>query len=606
MGNFKSLQEIDFKNLVKPDYFPSPQAWEDQVLYFLLLDRFSDGKEKEFIDNTGNVFISGTTPPFITENFENAIQNAADATNWNEAGNKFVGGTLKGLESKIGYLKRLGISAIWISPVFKQVKSLETFHGYGIQDFLEIEPRFGTTQDLIDVVKTAHDNGIYVILDIILNHSGDVFGYEKGQPDYQNGTIFPVQGFRDAAGSANLPFSAMDEDQFPDAGIWPSELQTLETFTRKGKIIHWDDSPEFLDGDFESLKDIHHGNGSTDNFHPSEALVALTKAYKYWIAVADIDGFRIDTVKHMETGATRYFASVIKEFTMAVGKENFYLIGEITGGRSRAFDTLEITGLDAALGIDDIPDKMEYMVKGYRNPSEYFSLFRNSELVHKDSHIWFRNKVVTLFDDHDQVRKGNNKARYCANDSGADSLIAVIGLNLTSLGIPCLYYGTEQAFDGEGGNDRYIREAMFGGAFGGFRSKNAHFFKENNTWYPEIAKIIDVRNKHIPLRRGRQYLRQISGNGTDFGFPVMFGDRMKSIVAWSRIFNDQEILCAFNTDPENELIAYVTIDGTLHTINSRMKCLYASGPSPVEVNVEVRNGKAVRLTIPPSGFVIYG
>ena len=606
MGNFKSLQEIDFKNLVKPDYFPSPQAWEDQVLYFLLLDRFSDGKEKEFIDNTGNVFISGTTPPFITENFENAIQNAADATNWNEAGNKFVGGTLKGLESKIGYLKRLGISAIWISPVFKQVKSLETFHGYGIQDFLEIEPRFGTTQDLIDVVKTAHDNGIYVILDIILNHSGDVFGYEKGQPDYQNGTIFPVQGFRDAAGSANLPFSAMDEDQFPDAGIWPSELQTLETFTRKGKIIHWDDSPEFLDGDFESLKDIHHGNGSTDNFHPSEALVALTKAYKYWIAVADIDGFRIDTVKHMETGATRYFASVIKEFTMAVGKENFYLIGEITGGRSRAFDTLEITGLDAALGIDDIPDKMEYMVKGYRNPSEYFSLFRNSELVHKDSHIWFRNKVVTLFDDHDQVRKGNNKARYCANDSGADSLIAVIGLNLTSLGIPCLYYGTEQAFDGEGGNDRYIREAMFGGAFGGFRSKNAHFFKENNTWYPEIAKIIDVRNKHIPLRRGRQYLRQISGNGTDFGFPVMFGDRMKSIVAWSRIFNDQEILCAFNTDPENETIAYVTIDGTLHTINSRMKCLYASGPSPVEVNVEVRNGKAVRLTIPPSGFVIYG
>lgn len=606
MANLSTLQEIDFKKLIKSGYFPSPQAWEDQVLYFLLLDRFSDGKEKDFIDNAGNTAAMGTTPLYLPENFENAIQTTQEAEIWREAGNKFVGGTLKGLQSKIGYLKRLGITAIWISPVFKQVRSQETFHGYGIQNFLEIEPRFGTTQDLVDVVATAHENGIYVILDIILNHAGDVFGYLDGQPEYQKGKTFPVQGFRDEAGAANLPLAALGDDQFPDAGIWPAELQRTETFTKKGKIIHWDDSPEFLEGDFESLKDIDHGYGITDDFTPSQALIALTKAYQYWIAVADIDGFRIDTVKHMETGATRYFASVVKEFTMTIGKENFYLIGEITGGRSRAFDTLEITGLDAALGIDDIPDKMEYMVKGYRNPLEYFSLFRNSELVHKESHSWFRNKVVTLFDDHDQVRKGSSKARYCANGSGADSLIAVIGLNLTSLGIPCLYYGTEQAFDGEGGNDRYIREAMFGGAFGGFRSKNAHFFDENNKWYPEIARIIQVRNQHMALRRGRQYLRQISENGVDFGFPVFTGERMKTIVAWSRILSDQEILCAFNTDLDYETIAYVTIDNSLHGVDSRMKCLYASGLVPSEVNVEVRNGKAVRLTIPPSGFVIYG
>ncbi len=71
----------------------------------------------------------------------------------------------------------------------------------------------------------------------------------------------------------------------------------------------------------------------------------------------------------MDPGATRYFASVIHEFAQSIGKENFYLIGEITGGRERAFHTLELTGLDAALGIDDIPDKLEYLVKGYRNPA---------------------------------------------------------------------------------------------------------------------------------------------------------------------------------------------------------------------------------------------
>jgi glycosidase len=606
MGNFKSLQEIDFQGLLKPNYFPSPQAWEDQVLYFLLLDRFSDGQENGFIDNDDMLFSQGITPPFEPAESENAIRNEEEANVWRERGNKFTGGTLKGLKSKIGYLKRLGISAIWISPVFKQVKSQDTYHGYGIQDFLDIEPRFGTVQDLVDVVKTAHDNGIYVILDIILNHCGDVFGYVNGQPVYQNGNKFPVKGFRDSAGIAVLPLGNLADDTFPDAGIWPRELQNSDTFTQKGKIIHWDDSPEFLEGDFESLKDIHHGSGSADNFQPSPALISLTEAYKYWIALTDIDGFRIDTVKHMETGATRYFTSVINEFTMSIGKENFYLIGEITGGRQRAFDTLEITGLDAALGIDDIPDKMEYMVKGYRNPMEYFSLFRNSELVHKESHIWFRNKVVTLFDDHDQVRKGVNKARYCANDSGSDSLVAVIGLNLTSLGIPCLYYGTEQAFDGAGGNDRYIRETMFGGDFGAFRSKGFHFFKEDTKWFPEISKMIKVRKQHMTLRRGRQYLRQISGNGIDFGFPVLTGNRMRSIVAWSRIFNENEILCAFNTDPENATIAYVTIDNDLHEVNARMRCLYASGESPAEVNVEVRNGKAVRLTIPPAGFVIYG
>ncbi len=101
--------------------------------------------------------------------------------------------------------------------------------------------------------------------------------------------------------------------------------------------------------------------------------------YKYWIAYTDVDGFRVDTVKHMHPGATRFFTSVIHEFAQNIGKENFYLIGEITGGRQRAFSTLETTGMDAALGIDDIPDKLEYLVKGYRNAREYFDLFRNSD-----------------------------------------------------------------------------------------------------------------------------------------------------------------------------------------------------------------------------------
>lgn len=263
-----------------------------------------------------------------------------------------------------------------------------------------------------------------------------------------------------------------------------------------------------------------------DAYRPSAALKHLCEVYKFWVAYTDIDGFRVDTVRHMDLGATRFLTSVIHEFAQAIGKDNFYLIGEITGGRQRAFTTLEDTGMNAALGIDDIPDKLEYLVKGYRNPSDYFDLFRNSLLVKKESHVWFKNKVVTLYDDHDQVRKGQNKARFCAGDERwARLALNVLAVNATTLGIPCIYYGSEQCFDGAGGNDRYIREAMFGGEFGAFRSRHWHCFNEQTPVYRELSKILALRKEKIVLRRGRQYLREISGNGQDFGLPHMIGGR---------------------------------------------------------------------------------
>ena len=290
----------------------------------------------------------------------------------------------------------------------------------------------------------------------------------------------------------------------------------------------------------------------------------------------------------MDKGAARYFTSVIHEFTQAIGKENFYLIGEITGGRQNAFTTLEETGMNAALGIDDIPSKIEETVKGYADPIGYFNLFRNSELVQKESHVWFRDKVVTLFDDHDQVRKGEKKARFCAYSNDWQKLVVnAMAFNVLTMGIPCIYYGTEQCFDGEGGSDRYIREAMFGGEFGAFRSKNRHFFNEQTPAYKEISKISKIRKQELALRRGRQYLRQISGNGIDFGFPQKIGDRMLSVLPWSRIFSDTEILCAINTDPNNSRSAWVVIDKDLHKIGDFLTCLYSSDPGQTGSKIEV-------------------
>ncbi len=601
------LADLNWKSLRNQNFHPSPEAWEDQVLYFFLPDRFSDGNEKGYVDNNGNPAAGGTTPffnPAIDNG--NAIQNSSDAQKWNDAGAVWVGGTLNGIASKIGYLKRMGISAIWIGPIFKQVAFQQTYHGYGVQNFLDVDPHFGTRDDLRKLVDTAHAHGIYVIQDIILNHSGDVFSYSNGNPAW-NGQVDPVQGFNDASGNPTLPFGPLPPSAFPDGGVWPSDFQQDYMFTRKGGIRNWDFDPEFREGDFDDLKDIDLGLADPDTYAATPGLEALCEVYKFWIAFADLDGYRVDTVKHMGDGPTRYFASVVHEFAETLGKNNFLLLGEVTGGRERAFNTVETTGIDAALGIDDVQDKLEYMIKGYRNPNDYFDLFRNSLLVEKDSHVWFRNKVVTMIDDHDQIRKGNNKARFCAHDNGDQLILSAIALNLCTLGIPCVYYGSEQFFDGQGGNDRYIREAMFGGAFGAFRSKNRHLFTESSSVYKELAKIIKLRGQEIALRRGRQYLRPISGDGVSFGIPSLLGDRMRSIIPWSRIIDRQELLVAVNTDFANPTTAWATIDNDLHAGGDSMQCLYSTSSADIgnKLTIQPRNGKAVQLTVPAGGFVIY-
>jgi glycosidase len=606
----RRVADIDFGPLVGRTFHPSPVAWEDEVLYFLLLDRFSDGRERDYRDNAGEPVTTGETPLLRPEDRGNAVATEADAARWRAAGAGWCGGTLRGLRSKLGYLKRLGVTAVWISPVLKQVPFEETYHGYATQNFLDIDRHYGTPEDLRDTVAAAHDLGIRVVLDVVFNHAGNVFAYVDGG-DWI-GRPFEVAGFRDAAGRPSLPFGErLDEGTtggaWPDGAVWPAELQEPGVFSCGGRIVNWDAYPEYADGDFFDLKDIRLGSGPPDRYRPSPALRALTRAYQYWIAYADLDGLRVDTVKHMDRGAARFFASAIHEFAESIGKENFYLIAEITGDRRFAFETLEQVGMDAALGLAEIQDQLEWLVKGQRDPAGYFGLFRDSFQLGKDSHTWLRNRVVTGYDDHDQVRKGPQKARFAADDIGQRMAVAAIALTATTIGIPCIYYGSEQRFDGVGGNDRYLREAMFGGPFGPFCSAGRHAFDETNPVYREVSRILAVRQAIPALRRGRQYLREISGDGVSFGLPAPIGGPLRSIVPWSRVFADHEVVAAINTDPLLPRTAWVTVDAGLHADGATLTCRYSTDPAQegLTTMVERRNGRAFRMTVPAAGFVVY-
>lgn len=173
MSDLKHLADLDLSALVHAHgpYTPSPTAWEDLVLYFMMVDRFSDNNETGYRGVNGDPVTSGSTTLYVSSDNGNAVKTEEEARVWREAGNLWCGGNLKGVASKLGYLKRMGVSAIWLSPLFKQVDVFETYHGYGIQNFLDIDPRFGSKEELKDLVQQAHALGIYVILDIIFNHA---------------------------------------------------------------------------------------------------------------------------------------------------------------------------------------------------------------------------------------------------------------------------------------------------------------------------------------------------------------------------------------------------------------------------------------------------
>ena len=633
----KSLLDIDFAALTRGPFTPSPAAWEDQVFYFLMLDRFSDGNEKGgYADASGKPVETGATPLYRPED-----QGRVDYDTWFRAGGGWQGGTIKGLTGKLGYLRRLGVTTLWVSPPFRQVAFEPSYHGYGVQNFLDVDPHFGTREEFRDFVKAAHEQGIYVILDVIAHHTGKVFSYRADRYPTRDpatgvtfndprwdGRPYDVAGFHDHTGQATLPFGNRDEmpaadvarleESWPDGAIWPREFQRGEMFFRKGRIENWGNYPEYAEGDMAgALKTLDVWVRWVGQYRrPSPAMPWLSVVYSFWIAYADLDGFRIDAAKHMDCNALRSFCDWIREFAQSIGKERFLLVGEVAGGRDLAWEVVEKTGLDAALGIDDIPGRLERMVTGEADPIDYFTIFRNWVIDEPEGgkHRWYRNQVVTLVDDHDQVRKWTSKWRFRGDSRYRDLAFNVMAAQLTTAGIPCVYYGSEQGFDSGGrpsSSDLVLRENMFGGRFGGLCTQGRHFFNEQGDLYRPLATLTALRRKSITLRRGSQILHRISGDGVTFGHPHRIGDRMRSLVCWSRMFVDQETLVVLNTDESESTRAWCTVSPQFREDGDEFRLVFWHAPKPsappaATLTVEPRAGlPTVRVELPPAGFAIY-
>ncbi len=558
----------------RASYFPSPADWRDEVIYFLLPDRFSDGLES-------------TRDPVDRNNPHNNRPPGFRWDKWAEGGGgRYQGGTLNGIESQLNYLKALGVTTLWVGPVFKQRTHWDSYHGYAIQDFLEVDPRLGTRQDLRQLVAAAHQKGIRVLLDIVFNHTGNNWLYANGQdkPPYLPWPQFYQKGnWRDRQGTFAPSI------QNPDDGVWPRELQADQYYTRagegglgEGKIE--DPHAEFRRTDFVGNRDV--------NFDGSNALDDLARCYKYWIALTDCDGFRIDTLKHMDEETGRNFCGTVKEFAANLGKADFFLVGEVAGDDGNADRYLEVLGtnLNATLDLGQTRLSLRAVAKGLAPPASYFDLLK----IWKDdlgSHRNSGRRRVTVGDDHDHV--WGEKIRFSFAASNDHQAVALVAIQLFSLGIPCVYYGTEQSLAGGengqqqwlpgfGGNDAYLREAMFGPThprlsglaglapgvagedpalpgFGPFGTSGAHCFDSGAPTYVRIAALTGVRRLYPVLRLGRQYQRPISNFGAPFELPAG-----GEIIAWSRVLDDEEALCIVNGHGNDSRGADVLVDASLN------------------------------------------
>ena len=222
---------------------------------------------------------------------------------------------------------------------------------------------------------------------------------------------------------------------------------------------------------------------------------------------------------------------------------------------------------------------------------------------------------MTLVDDHDQVRKWTAKWRFCGDSRYRDLAFNVMAAQLTTAGIPCIYYGTEQGFDSGGRPsdcDVVLRENMFGGRFGGLCTQGRHFFNEQAHLYRALASLTELRKQLITLRRGSQVLHRVSGDGVNFGLPRRIGgDRMRSLVCWSRLFLDQETLVVINTDESNAVAAWSTVAPLLRVDGDEFHLIFWHAPKPAAPPGDDVDGGAtgglptVRIQLPPAGFAIY-
>jgi glycosidase len=580
-----ATKQVTVNGTVKtiPYPFPSPEDWRDCWIYFLMTDRFNNP----------------SAPP-------NSVA-AAPPADWDQIYNFRQGGTFKGIEQQLDYIASLGAGAIWLSPVLKNASPVPdwawNYHGYATQDFLTVDGRFasdGTSAtaalELAQLIESAHARGLYVVIDIVINHAARVFDYVINgavTDSFTDQSILygplgdepPIEwlsgaGLPQAAWTNTLPPPAALS---PNDAVWPQDLQRDDFFRRRGnKVSDTAVDGGFAKGDFGTMRQlvVEYALAQNDQsalrhqYGQNPVLSILVLAYQYLIAQFDCDGFRIDTVKYVDPVMVETFGNAIREFALSMGKKNFFTFGEIYDDEATIEDFVgrnnsgtDGYGIDAAL---DFPlfFILPAIAKGMGDVAALRDVFiarKEAEKGVLSSHGEAGKFFVTFLDNHDQ----NQRFNY----PGTPSMQITIGLAVLFClqGIPCIYYGTEQGLTGAKDNNgqpdltalESVREALWG---------KTNAFDSTAFFYQQVQLFSALRAKEPALRYGRLYFREVSGNKQDFGYSSGQG----GILAFSRILNDREVLLVANTNTASPFSGYILADSDLNRLINTMSITYSN------------------------------
>ncbi len=287
---------------LRQNYYPSPGFWGEEIIYQIQVDRFNNG-------NLAN----------DTQNVEEYQQTHQATEDWFGLPDYRHGGDLQGIMDRLDYLKDLGVTVLWLTPIQKHNGS---YHGYCTVDFTEVDPGFGTKEDLKKLVALAHSKGIKVVLDIVVNHMcNPKTTYRKRPNHYGCADQLNDKTWKGESGGSEH----QGELDFADDFFPPFKSQFF--FNRCGANSQSDmqgTGPTAVFGDFvATMFDF-----DTRNYDFQEI---FTDLHKYWMAYADVDGFRLDAAKHVTEDFIAYFSTHIRDYARTLGKKNFFVVGEVAG-----------------------------------------------------------------------------------------------------------------------------------------------------------------------------------------------------------------------------------------------------------------------------------
>ncbi len=520
---------------------------EDEVIYFLLPDRFENGNP----DND----LGGLTGGRLQTGFDSTHKGF------------FHGGDLSGVTARFDYLQSLGATAVWLAPVFVNQavqgpagQESAGYHGYWITDFTRVDPHFGSNAELAALIDAAHARGLKIYLDIVVNHTADVIAYREcldSKCPYRSRADYPYQrrggvkgapinaGFLgdDTAHQTVENFAHLTRSDYAYTPYVPLEKARIKFPTWLNNPIYYHNRGDSTFtgesaalGDFFGLDDI-----MTENPRVVRGFIDI---YGDWIKKFGVDGFRIDTAKHVNPEFFQAFVPAMLARAKASGIRNFHIFGEVysTDPGVTALYT-RVAKLPAVLDFPFAKAVRDAAI-GVAGTNTLADLFALDSLYEGGEQTALR--LPTFVSNHDQGRFGYflfEAKPQISDDEALKRTELAYALTFLLRGIPVVYYGDEQGFAGAGG-DQDARQDMFAGQVATFNSERvigvrapngaAHFDK-SHPLYLAIRELAQLRAGQSALRRGRQIVRSFSS--------------APGVFAVSRIEPEtgREIVIAFNT-----------------------------------------------------------